>query len=194
MTKSFRFHLEPRAHDLESFILFISLSHFFPFGAVSSRPGVIYIIHIPEMFRFHHSSHLWVALTRHHEPESILIGYPFRAQSSRPRVVFHLWPRVISFPFKAQSSRPRVISSPFRAQSFRPRVVFHLWPRVISSPSRALSSRPRVVYPILNSKSFILSLTYIHSSHPWLVILFTSFPLCATRHIPLSLYCHSLPT
>ena len=77
--------------------------------------------------------------------ELVFISFPLRAQSSRTRVVFHLWPRVISFPFRARSFWPRVvfhlwprvISFSFRAQSSRHKVNFHLWPRVISFSFRA---------------------------------------------------------
>ena len=96
------------------------------------------------MFRFHHHSHLWVASTRHHESESILINYPFRALSS--------WPKVISFPFRAQSSRPRVIFLIYDPESFLAFI--------------ALSSWPRVVYPISDLESFVLFLTQSHSSCP----------------------------
>ena len=143
--------------------------------ALSSWPRVVCILHILEMFRFHHSSHLWVASNWHHEPESILIGYPFRTLSSQPRVDFHLWSRVISFPFRAQSSRLRVIFLIYDLESFFPFKALSSWPGVIHfiyDPESflaliALSSWPRVVYPIFDLESFILFLTQSHSSYPW---------------------------
>ena len=136
------------------------------------------------MFRFHHHSHLWVASTRHHESESILINYPFRALSS--------WPKVISFPFRAQSSRPRVIFLIYDPESFLAFI--------------ALSSWPRVIYPIFNPESFIQFPTQSRLSYFWPKVihlvhhieLFTSFmtlshpfhlfpSLCYSSHTFLSL-------
>ena len=95
VTRSHSFHHDPKS--------------FMAFRALSSLPKVICILHIPEMFRSHHSSHLQVALTRHHEPESILISYPFRALSSWPRIVLFIYDPESFLAFKALSSRPRVV-------------------------------------------------------------------------------------
>ena len=76
-----------RTFSLHSLFLGLCES-FIALRALSSWPGVICVIHILEMFHFHHFSHLQVALTRHYEPENILISFPFRAPSSRPRVIF----------------------------------------------------------------------------------------------------------
>ena len=91
---------------------------------VSSRPRVVCILHIPEMLCFHHSSHLQVASTPHYEPESILIGYPFKALSSRPRFVLLIYDPESFFPFRALSSRLRVIFLIYDPESF----LFHLEP------------------------------------------------------------------
>ena len=160
---------------------------------------------------FHHFSHLWVASTRHHESESILIDYPFRALNSRPRVDFHLWPRVVSFPFRARSSWPR---------SFTPS-----WPRVILSiyspelmnqsrssylesfilfPTQSRSSyfQPKVVHLVHDLELFISSMTLSHHFHLFFILvllitylsLFTIIPLrrvvpflSSQTHVPILL-------
>ena len=121
--------------------------------ALSSRPRVVCILNILEMFRFHHSSHLWVASTRHHEPESILIGYPFRALSLWPRVVSLIYDLESFFPFRALSPWPEVIHFIYDLESFLAFI--------------ALSSWPRVVYPIYDPESFILFPNQSRLSYFW---------------------------
>ena len=102
-----------------------------------------------------------MALTRHLESESILIGYLFRARSSRPRVTFHFDPESFLSYFRAWSSRPRVTfhygpeSFPFHlelgaldpeSRSISTQSHFPFRPRVILSYFRAWSSRPRVTF------------------------------------------------
>ena len=210
-------------HSLELFIITLSYPlHHDPESSItswslSSRPRVVCVLHIPEMFHFHHHNHLWVALTRHHELESILIGYPFRALSSRPRVILLIYDLESLFLFRVVSSRPKFVFLISDPESFFPFRALSSWPGVIHfiyDPKSflafiALSSQPRVVYPIYDLELFILfpiqsCLSYFwprvvhlvyaqsHSSHPWIwVILFTSFHICVTRHIPFSLYCNS---
>ena len=123
--------------------------------------------------------------TWHHEPKSILIGYPFKALSSLPRVILLNHNLESVFPFKTLSSWPRVVFLIYDLESFLTFKALSSWPRVILLiydlesflAFRALGSWPRVVYPISDPKAFILSVTRSHSSHPWLwVILFTFFP------------------
>ena len=159
------------------------------FRALSSQPGVIPILYIPEMFHFRHSSHLWVASTWNHEPESILIVYPFRVLSSRPKVVFLIHNLESFFPFRALSSRPivvfyclwpRVIFFPFRALTSRPRVILsiqnlelttqsrssHLWPKSFLA-FRTLSSRPKVVLLICDPSHLFMAQSHSWHSEPW---------------------------
>ena len=147
---------------------------------MSSRLGVVPILHIPEMFHFHHSSHLWVASTRHHEPKSILISYPFRALSSWPKVVFLIYDPESFLTFKSLSSRPRVVLLIYDPESFLAFKALNSWPRVvllIYDPKsflafRALNSRPRVVLLIYGLESFLAfkalsSRPRVISSHLW---------------------------
>ena len=144
MTQS---HSCSRSPELFIIALSYSLHHdpksFIASRALSSRPRAICIIHILEMLRFHHFSHLWVASTWHHEPESILIGYPFTALSSRPNVVLLIYDPKSFFPFRALSSWPRVILLICDPESF----LFHLEPRAH------------------DPESFFLFMNYSHSFH-----------------------------
>ena len=127
------------------------------------------------MFHFHHHNHLWVALTRHHELESILIGYPFRALSSRPRVILLIYDLESLFLFRVVSSWPKVIFLIYDPKSFFPFRALSSWPGVIHfiyDPKSflafiALSSQPRVVYPIYDLESFILFPTQSRLSYFW---------------------------
>ena len=100
-----------------SYSLYYDPESFMAFQALSSQSEVVCILHIPEMFCFHHSSHLRVASTQHHEPESILIGNPFRALSSRPKVVPFIYDPESFLAFRALSSRSRVVLLSFMTQS-----------------------------------------------------------------------------
>ena len=154
------------------------------------------------MFRFHHSSHLQVVSTRHHEQESILIGYPFRAQSSRPRVLFFIYDPE-SFIFHLE---PRALDlesfSIYNPESFlfhlEPKFVFHLWPQVISFPFMTLSNffsiydpesflfylEPKALDPnsfsIYNPESFLFHLEPKVVFHLWPRVI--SFPFMTPSH------------
>ena len=137
--------------------------------ALSSWLEVVRILHILEMFCFHHSSHLWVASTLHHESESIPIGYPFRALSSRPWVFNLIYDLDSSIAFRALSSRPWVVLLiydpesffPFKTLSSRPRVVFLIYDLESFFPFRALSSQLKAVFIIYDPESFLFHL------EPW---------------------------
>ena len=82
-----------------------------------------------------------MASTRHLRSENILIGYPFRALSSWPRVVSLIYDPESFFPFRALSPWPGVIHFIYDLESFLAFI--------------ALSSWPRVIYPIFDPESFI---------------------------------------
>ena len=134
--KSFLLHLKPWAHNLDSFISFVTRSHFFS-------------IQSPKLKTQSRFSHLWPRV----------ISFPFTALSSRPIVIFsYLWPRVISFPFRTLSSWPKVIfliydleSFCFRFRALRSRaiVIFFL----IYDPKSFLFHLKPLAH---NPKSFIL--------------------------------------
>ena len=94
-----------------------------------------------------------MASTRHLRSENILIGYPFRALSSWPRVVSLIYDPESFFPFRALSPWPGVIHFIYDLESFLAFI--------------ALSSWPRVVHPISDPKSFVLFLTQSRSPSPW---------------------------
>ena len=143
---------------------------------VSSRPRVVCILHIPEMLRFHHSSHLQVASTPHYEPESILIGYPFKAIISWPRVVLFIYDPESFFPFRALGSGPGVVLLIYDLESF--------------FPFKALSSRPRVIFLIYDPESYLFHLepwahdleSFLFHLEPWAHDLESFFSFMTQSH------------
>ena len=116
---SFLFHLEPLAHDLESFFSFMSQSNLFHL-----EPWAHDLV---SFFSFMTHSHFFCKLTTHSRFSCLwprIISFPFRALSSWPRLVFLFYDPKPSFPFRALSSRPEVIILVYDLESF----IFHLEP------------------------------------------------------------------
>ena len=151
-----------------------------------------------------------MASTRHHESESILIGYPFRALSLWPRVVSLIYDPESFFPFRALSSWPRVIHFIYDPESFLAFIALSSWPKVIypiydpksfiQFPTQSCLSYfwPKVVHLVHDLELFISSMTLSHHLH---LIFFSSLcysshtflPLLPLPHVELSLSCRCSP-